>query len=68
MVRGMTLFRCSKCGKFFMAPDIEYGATVFSVPQPCKRCGSIRTLPVLGLLDYHVYKKMWKEMENREQL
>lgn len=44
----MTLFRCSKCGKFFMAPDVEYYATIYSVPQPCKRCGSIRTLPILG--------------------
>lgn len=52
----MTLFRCSKCGKFFMAPDVEYYATIYSVPQPCKRCGSIRTLPVLGLLHYHVLK------------
>ena len=46
MTRGTILFICTKCKKVFLAPDIEYGAMVFSVPMPCERCGSIRTLPM----------------------
>ncbi len=63
MIRGTTLFICTKCKKVFLAPDIEYGAMVYSVPMPCKRCGSRRTLPVLQLPYYAVYKKIWKTME-----
>jgi len=66
MVRGTTLFRCSKCGKLFLAPDIEYGATVLSVPQHCKRCSSIRTLPLLNLLFISIYKKIWDDMKNKK--
>ena len=47
MIRGKTLFICTKCKKIFWAPDVEYGATVYSMPMPCKRCGSIRTMPLL---------------------
>lgn len=63
MIRGTTLFICTQCKKVYLAPDVEYGATVYSVPMPCKRCGSIRTLPVFQLLAYSVYKDIWKTME-----
>jgi DNA-directed RNA polymerase subunit RPC12/RpoP len=66
MLRGITLFRCSKCGKIFSAPDIELNATTFSVPQPCKRCGSIRTYPLIGFLFKSVYKKIWEQMEKKK--
>ena len=46
MVRGTTLFICTKCKKVFLAPDVEYRAMDFSVPMPCERCGSIRTMPL----------------------
>ena len=62
MVRGTTLFICTECKKIFLAPDVEYGAMVYSVPMPCKRCGSIRTMPLL-MPHYGVYKKIWKSME-----
>ena len=42
MIHGTILF----IKKVFLAPDIEYGAMFFSVPMPCERCGSIRTLPM----------------------
>lgn len=38
MVRGLKLFRCQKCGKVFLAPDLEYNATTFSQPMPCPTC------------------------------
>lgn len=63
MIRGKTLFKCCKCGKFFIATDIEYKATIYSVPQACNRCGSIKTLHIYGILRYKTYKKIWKEME-----
>ncbi len=63
MTRGTTLFICTKCKKVFLAPDIEYGAMVYSRPMPCKRCGSIRTLPVVHLPYYSMYKSIWKSME-----
>ena len=65
MVRGKTIFICTKCKKVFLAPDIEYGATVYSMPMPCKRCGSIRTLPLLQLTAYLFYKGVWKNMEQQ---
>ena len=46
MIHGTILFIYTKCKKVFLAPDIEYGAMAFSVPMPCERCGSIRTLPM----------------------
>lgn len=67
MLRGITIFKCTKCGKRFIAPDIEYMATAYSVPQPCPRCGSIRTRPVglfpFTLLSDWVYKSVWNRME-----
>ena len=46
MERGTTLFICTECKKVFLAPDVEYRAMDFSVPMPCERCGSIRTMPL----------------------
>lgn len=63
MLRGKTIFRCTKCGKIFVASDFEYCATTFSNPQPCKRCGSIRTLPIYHILFTSFYKKIWEDME-----
>ena len=65
MVRGKTIFICTKCKKVFLAPDIEYGAMVYSVPMPCKRCGSIRTLPLFQLTAYPFYKSVWKSLEQQ---
>ena len=48
MIHGTILFIYTKCKKVFLAPDIEYGAMFFSVPMPCERCGSIRTLQRCG--------------------
>lgn len=62
MYRGMNIFRCTQCGKIFVAPDVELGATVYSVPMPCKRCGSIRTLPIFKSF----YKSIWEDMEKRK--
>lgn len=65
MIHGTILFRCSKCGKLFTAPNIEYIATIYSMPQPCKRCGSIRTYPfsLVSLVGWSFYKNIWKNME-----
>lgn len=63
MYRGKNVFRCTQCGKIFVASDFEYVATTYSVPQPCKRCGSIRTLPAYHILFKSVYKKIWEDME-----
>lgn len=64
MYRGKNIFRCTHCGKIFVAPDFEYAATIYSAPQPCKRCGNIRTLPVCHILFKWFYKefgKTWKK-------
>ena len=66
MIRGKTLFICTKCKKVYLAPDVEYGAMVYSVPMPCKRCGSIRTLPLSQLSAYSVYKGIWETMEKNK--
>lgn len=38
MIRGMIIVTCPHCGKTFVAPDIEWGATVFSAPVSCPHC------------------------------
>ena len=63
MFRGKSIFRCTECGKIFIGKNIEYDATIYSFPQPRKRCGGIRTLPVLHSIFTSVYKKIWKNME-----
>lgn len=65
MLRGVTIFKCTQCGHTFKAPDIEYMATVYSMPQKCPKCGSIRTRPVslFGKLTEGVYRKIWERME-----
>ena len=70
MVRGKTIFICDECGKVFIAPDIEYKATVYSVPQCCPKCKTIHTMPAgLGIFGRKLnpfrimYKKIWKCMD-----
>lgn len=42
-----------------MALDFEYAATVYSMPQRCPECGSIRTMPngVLNIFNKGAYEK-----------
>ena len=69
MFKGMTLFKCTQCGKHFKAPDIEYCATTFSMPQPCPKCGSIRTRPasLFRKVTEEVYRGIWERMEGRNK-
>jgi DNA-directed RNA polymerase subunit RPC12/RpoP len=41
MYRGQTQFVCRACGMRFEAPDIEWNATIMSMPVPCPRCGNM---------------------------
>lgn len=66
MLRGMTLFRCDKCGKIFLAPDIEYAATALSCPQRCPSCKSMHTLPLGAFIYKSVYKKIWADLDKKE--
>lgn len=50
----MKLFRCSKCGKVFLAPDVEYNATTFSQPVPCPACKT----PSAPLFKSTIYGKL----------
>lgn len=64
MFRGFRKFRCSKCGKRFIAPDFEYCATALSMPQKCPQCGSMRTRPVgFTLFGNSIYKTIWDKIE-----
>ncbi len=67
MLRGTITFKCTRCGKHFRASDIEYAATVYSMPQPCSHCGSVRTRPaeLLGKLQEGVYREIWRRMEGK---
>ena len=69
MFRGISLFKCTRCGEKFKAPDIEYCATAYSMPQPCPKCGSIRTRPVslFGKLTERVYRSIWERMEKEQE-
>ncbi len=66
MVRGKILFKCTGCGKRFWDLDIEYMATIYSVPQRCPYCHSFRTRPSrwMSLTSYNsIYEKIWADME-----
>lgn len=65
MIRGTITFKRTNCGNHFNAPDIEWNATIYSVPQTCPKCGSHRTRPsgLMGRLHSSVYKKIWESME-----
>ena len=38
MLRGFMKITCPHCGKTFVAPDIEWNATVYSAPVTCPHC------------------------------
>lgn len=38
MLRGAVIVTCPHCGKTFIAPDIELGATSYSAPVTCPQC------------------------------
>lgn len=40
MLRGTTTFKCDACGHVFEGLDIEDNATVYTMPQPCPKCGA----------------------------
>ena len=67
MVRGKKIFKCDKCGKVFIAPDIEFCATILSQPMPCPKCGSCHTYPYnpfdLLKTQRKAYEAIWKQME-----
>lgn len=72
MYRGIIKFVCNDCGNKFKAPDIEWEATIYSIPQPCPKCGGMHTRPVrffnfLSLLDYFTYKRLWKEIDKNKR-
>lgn len=68
MLRGKTTFTCDECGNKFEGPDIEWAATVYTVPQPCPKCGSRHTYPKsLFGLNKTMYKKIWESMDNAQK-
>ena len=74
MIRGYINFRCDNCNNTFRALNIEYGATVMSVPMPCPNCNSRHTYPpnwgILGFYPFgnnrKVYKRIWERMDKEE--
>lgn len=70
MIRGTIPFRCSECGKRFMALDIEWNATVLSTPQQCPKCSSLHTRP-WSLLPAFVmnaqYRPIWEVIESQSK-
>lgn len=72
MYRGIIKFVCNDCGNKFKAPDIEWGATIYSVPQPCPKCGGMHTKPAwffnfLSLPENFTYKRLWKEIDKNKR-
>lgn len=67
MYRGTTTFKCTQCGEKFKTPDIEYMATIYSLPQSCPKCGNIRTQPanLWGKLKDQMYEGIWERMEKK---
>ena len=61
----MILFKCDECGHIFSALDIEYMATVCSVPAECPKCHSRHTMParLFSWLQKPIYKKIWASID-----
>lgn len=63
MFKRNTTFKCTQCGAKFTTPDFEYMATVYTMPQRCPNCGSIRTRPtnlLFGkLTEITIYRAIW---------
>ena len=65
MLRGFTKFKCPKCRETFVGPDMELGASAFTAPLPCPKCGCKECLPKdswfqLSEIGQSMRKK-WKE-------
>ena len=69
MHRGITTFKCDVCGHTFRAMDIEWQATVYTMPVPCPNCGSRHTMPksMFSLFTKGVYRKIWQEIDNKNE-
>lgn len=65
MIRGNTIFVCTKCKHIFKAPDIEYACTTLSYPAQCPSCGSWHTMPPYGFLNWFIYKEIWAEIDKK---
>lgn len=72
MLRGFIKFHCTECGNNFIGLDIEYAATIFSMPLRCPKCQSIRTLPkhylswpIIKQSYLKLYKSIWERYENK---
>lgn len=63
MIRGTITFKCEECGEKFKGLDIEYMATVFSVPQQCPKCKSYHTMPAGIFTDKSIYRKIWENQD-----
>jgi uncharacterized C2H2 Zn-finger protein len=64
MKKGKTIFRCADCQKVFKAMDIEWQATVYSMPMHCPRCGGRHTLPLFA--DKKVYREIWNSIDENK--
>lgn len=58
MLRGICVFKCDECGKRFVVPDIELGATILSAPAKCPQCSSMHTRPLFS--SKKQYEEIWK--------
>lgn len=67
MFRGFCQFKCTQCGNKFEAPDVEYMATIYTAPQKCPKCSSMRTRPagLFGKLHERVYRTIWEKYEDK---
>jgi|GEM_PF-713059 len=71
MLRGYTTFKCNDCNKTFRGIDLEYKATVYSVPMSCPHCNSRHTYtPSWHILGFYplgnnreIYKRIWQKMD-----
>ena len=61
-VKRSNNIQCDVCGHTFRAMDIEWQASLYTMPVPCPKCGSRHTMPVsfFGCTDRETFKEMWE--------
>ncbi len=65
MLRGTTTFVCDECGHKFEGFEMEWNASVFPAPQRCQDCGSMHPYPRWEWLYKPAYRKIWKQLDER---
>lgn len=69
MLRGTTKFTCDDCGHRFVGLDMEWMASVYTMPQKYPKCGSMHTYPRRWFgLNRMDYVQIWEYIDRSSMI